>query len=61
MRARSTPDRFEPFAAYCAQRLGDDPHLWASTLLDELLELSFARSYPSLTRALRARHLRPGV
>jgi len=38
-RVRSLPDRFEAFAAYCAQRLKDDPHLWASALFDELLEL----------------------
>jgi transposase len=58
-RARSSPDRFEPFAAYCAQRLADDPHLWASTLFDELLELGYDRSYPTMTRQLRARGLRP--
>ena len=28
VRARSWADPFEPFAAYCAQRLRDDPHLW---------------------------------
>ena len=33
---RSLPDPFEVFAPYCAQRLADDPHLWASTLFDEL-------------------------
>jgi transposase len=59
VRARSGPDRFEPFAGYCAQRLADDPHLWASTLFDELLELGYDRSYPTMTRALRARGLRP--
>jgi transposase len=59
VRARSTADPFEPFAAYCQQRLADDPHLWVSTLFDELAELGFTRSYPTLTRALRARALRP--
>jgi transposase len=33
------PDEFERFAGYARQRLFDDPHLWASTLHDELLEL----------------------
>jgi hypothetical protein len=33
--------------------------LWASTLFDELLELGYDRSYPTMTRALRARGLRP--
>ena len=59
VRARSSPDPFEVFAAYCRQRLRDDPHLWASTLFDELLELGYDRSYPTMTRALRARGLRP--
>ena len=56
---RSWPDPFEAFAAYCAQRLKDDPHLWASALFDELLELGYDRSYPTMTRQLRARGLRP--
>ena len=59
VRARSTADLFDPFAGYCAQRLADDPHLWASTLFDELTELGFTGSYPTLTRQLRARSLRP--
>ncbi len=59
VRATSRADRFDPFAAYCAQRLKDDPHLWASTLFDELLELGYDRSYPTMTRQLRARGVRP--
>lgn len=59
VRARSVPDGFEPFVAYCTARLVEDPHLWASTLLDELVELGFTGSYPTLTRQLRARGLRP--
>ena len=59
VRRRATPEVFEPFAGYARQRLVDDPHLWASTLHDELLELGYPGSYPSLTRALRARGLRP--
>jgi len=47
---RLTP--FESFAAYCGQRLGDDPHLWATTLFDELLELGYEQSYPTLTRQI---------
>ena len=35
VRARSWPDPFDRFAAYCAVRLADDPHLWASALFDE--------------------------
>jgi len=58
VRQRSLPDPFEPFVAYAGQRLSEDPHLWASTLYDELLELGYDRSYPSMTRAVRARGLR---
>ncbi len=53
------PDEFERLAAYARQRLIDDPHLWASTLHDELLALGYPGAYPSLPRALRARGLRP--
>lgn len=59
VRARTVPDPFEPFVAYCAARLTEDPHLWASTLYDELLELGYHGSYPTLTRQLRNRALRP--
>jgi hypothetical protein len=48
-----------PFVEYCRIRLADDPHLWASALLDELRELGYAGSYPSLTAAIRTRGLRP--
>lgn len=58
-RKPAVPDRFEAFAAYCAARLAEDPHLWATALFDEVLALGFDRSYPSFTRALRARGLRP--
>jgi transposase len=59
VRVRGGQDPFEPFAAYCGQRLGDDPHLWSSTLFDELLALGYGQSYPTMTRQIRARGLRP--
>jgi transposase len=59
VRASSVPDPFEPFAAYCRERLKEDPHLWASALFDEVVALGFALSYQSFTRGLRARQLRP--
>jgi len=31
VRATSRADPFDPFVAYCAERLKGDPHLWAST------------------------------
>jgi transposase len=58
-RARSTADPFEEFAEYCRLRLAGDPHLWATTLFDEVVDLGYAGSYPSFTRAVRARALRP--
>lgn len=58
-RRRAEPDPFEPFTGYCRERLREDPHVWASTLFDELLELGYDRSYPTFTRQLRARGLRP--
>jgi transposase len=48
-RARSSPDPFEVFVAYAAVRLSDDPHLWASTLFDELQDLGYRGSYPTMT------------
>jgi len=59
VRVGGVVDPFERFAGYCGQRLADDPHLWASTLFDELLELGYDRSYPTMTRQIRGRALRP--
>lgn len=53
------PDPFEKYVEYSTQRLTEDPHLWATALHDELSELGYRGSYPSLTRALRTRGLRP--
>ena len=52
-------DSFAPFVDYVSARLREDPHLWARTLCDELEGLGFALSYPSLTRNIRVRGLRP--
>ena len=59
VRARPGPDPFDPFVDYVTARLIEDPHLWARTLFDELEELGFGLSYPSLTRNIRVRNLRP--
>ncbi|MBA3338649.1 MAG: hypothetical protein H0T54_02675 [Geodermatophilaceae bacterium] len=59
VRRPAGPDQFAPFVDYARLRLGDDPHLWASALHDELAELGFRGSYSSMTRSLRARRLRP--
>ena len=49
----------EPWRAYIAARFVDDPHLPAVSLLDELTEVGFDRSYPTLVRELRRTALRP--
>ena len=56
---RRAPDPLAPFVDYCRQRLADDPHLWTSTLLDEITELGYQGTYSTFTRALRRHQLRP--
>ncbi len=53
------PDRFESFAEYCRIRFGDDPHLWATALFEEVRGLGYDGGYSSFTRGLRKRGLRP--
>ena len=50
---------FDPFVDYCRERLVEDPHVWAMTLFDEVVVLGFAQSYPTFTRQVRIRSLRP--
>lgn len=58
-RRRAEPDPFDRFVPYLRQRLADDPHVWASALFDEVQALGFELSYPTFTRGLRTRELRP--
>jgi transposase len=58
-RRRAEPDPLDRFVPYLRQRLADDPHVWASALFDEVRALGFELSYPSFTRGLRVRELRP--
>jgi len=58
-RAPAGADAFAKFVDYAAARLAEDPHLWATALFDEVVKLGYDRSYPSFTRALRLRGLRP--
>jgi transposase len=53
------PSPLEPFRSYVIARFGDDAHLLATTLHEELTALGFERSYPTLVRELRALELRP--
>ena len=59
VRAPAGVDRFDPFLDYCRARLVEDPHVWATTLFDEIVGLGFDQSYPTFTRQLRVRSLRP--
>lgn len=59
VRARARPDGFAPFTEYVRARLAEDPHLWVTTLADELEELGWAGGYSTLTRQVRVRGLRP--
>jgi transposase len=59
VRQRAAPDGFDAFVDYVRARLAEDPHLWAVTLLDELRPLGYEGSYPTLTRQIRDRGLRP--
>ncbi|TFC18490.1 IS21 family transposase [Cryobacterium algoritolerans] len=59
VRQRAAPDPFDAFIDYVTARLTEDPHLWAATLLDELVPLGFEGSYQTLTRQIRDRSLRP--
>ena len=58
-RAPAGQDSFARFVDYCSARLAEDPHLWATALFDEVVKLGYDRSYPSFTRALRLRAVRP--
>lgn len=58
-RVSSRVDPFAEYVEYARIRLADDPHLWATTLFDEVVTLGYEGSYPSFTRGLRARALRP--
>lgn len=58
-RRRSQPDAFAVFERYVAQRLHDDPHVWATVLYDEVRGLGYGRSYQRFTAELRHRSLRP--
>ena len=58
-RRQPAPSCLEPFRDYIAARFVEDPHVPAVTLLDELAEAGFDRSYPTLVRELRRLELRP--
>jgi transposase len=59
VRGRAEPDPFDEFEPYVRQRFVDDPHVWATVLFDEVVALGYERSYPTFTRQVRGRQLRP--
>lgn len=59
VRASLAPDPLAPFADYVKARFADDPHLWATALFDEVVDLGYGCSYPSFARQLRLAGLRP--
>jgi transposase len=59
VRIAASVSPFDPFVDYCRERLVEDPHLWAMTLFDEVVVLGFDQSYPTFTRQVRLRSLRP--
>jgi transposase len=58
-RKPARPESVIDYLDYCWQRLADDPHLWLTTLFDELTALGFAGSYQALAAAVRRHELRP--
>lgn len=59
VRRRAEPDPLARFVPYLRARFGDDPHVWASALFDEVVELRYPLSYPTFVRQVRAAGLRP--
>jgi transposase len=59
VRVAVVDDPLAEFEVYIRARFVDDPHLWATSLFDEVVALGYARSYPSFVRQVRVRGLRP--
>ncbi|WBP87809.1 Mu transposase domain-containing protein [Kitasatospora cathayae] len=55
----SPQDGFLQFLPYCRQRLAEDPHLAATVLFDEIVDLGYAGGYSTFTGALRRHRARP--
>ena len=59
VRRPGRPDALADYRAYVAMRFTDDPHLWATALYDEVVDLGYGASYVSFARQLRLAGLRP--
>jgi hypothetical protein len=58
-RKPARPEALEDFLEYCRRRPADDPHLWLTTLFDEVVQLGYAGSYQAFTAGVRRHELRP--
>ncbi len=58
-RKSARAEAMEDFLVYCGQRLAGDPHLWSTTLFDEVVDLGFTGSYQAFTASIRRHELRP--
>ncbi|MFD8702213.1 IS21 family transposase [Kitasatospora sp. NPDC059648] len=52
-------DGFLQFLPYCRQRLAEDPHLAATVLFEEIVDLGYEGGYSTFTGALRRHQARP--
>jgi transposase len=59
VRRPARPDALAEYAPYIAARFVDDPHLWATALFDEAVDLGYGGSYVSFARQVRLAGLRP--
>jgi len=59
VRVTTEEDPFDRIEPYVRQRLADDHGVWATVLFDEVQRLGYDRSYPTFTRKIRQRGLRP--
>jgi len=59
VRVTTEEDPFDRIEPYVRQRLSDDHGVWATVLFDEVQDLGYDRSYPTFTRKIRQRGLRP--
>jgi len=59
VRHKGDADPFDRVETYVRQRLTDDPHVWATVLFGEVVDLGYDRAYPTFTRKVRERELRP--
>jgi transposase len=51
VREHNEPDVFDRFEPYVRQRLRDDPHVRATVLFAEAVDLGYDRAYPTFTRS----------